>query len=83
MFEYLTVHCKDNNKTRHLSYDRLSQASYLIDLEPHIARMIFRARLRMYDIEVNFKKKYCKNTLCPFCQKCDETFEHIFQCPLS
>ena len=38
-----------------VSYDRFSQASYLINLEPHIAKMIFRARLRMY---VNFNKKY-------------------------
>ena len=69
-----------NNKTRHLSYNRLSQASYFINLEPQIARMTFSARLRMYGVKINFKKKYGKNTLCPFCQKCDETFEHIFQC---
>ena len=81
VFDSLTFRCKNNNKTRYLSYNRLSQASYLISLEPHITRMIFRARLRMYDIEANFKKTYGENTLCPFCQKCDETFEHIFQCP--
>ena len=44
-------------------------------------RIISRARLKMYDIKVNFEKKHGEDTLCPFCQKCDETFEHIFQCP--
>ena len=35
----------------------------------------------MYDIKVNFKKKYVETTLCPFSKKCDETFEHTLQSP--
>ena len=43
--------------------------------------MILRMRLRRYDFKIHSEKKYGENTLCPFWQKCDEMFEHIFHCP--
>ena len=60
VFDYLIVHCKNNDEARHLSSNRLRQASYLINLEPNVARVIFRGRLRMYDIKVNSKKKMAR-----------------------
>ena len=80
-FDFLFIRCQMNSKTKHLKYEKFVQASYLTCLSPQIARMIFRARLKMYDIKVNFKRMYRENTLCPFCRYCEETFEHIFHCP--
>ena len=34
----------------------------------------------MYDIKTNFTEKYEGNTLCPFCRRDAESFEHIFKC---
>ena len=80
-FDFLLIRCQMNSKTKHLKYEKFVQASYLTCLSPQIARMIFRARLKMYDIKVNFKRMYKENTLCPFCRYSEETFEHIFHCP--
>ena len=79
VFESLTVQCELNSKTKHLMYKKFGQAAYLTKLDPQIARNIFRARTRMYDVKVNFKRKYA-NTLCPFCRCCDENFDHILHC---
>ena len=72
-FDFLLMRCQMNSKTKHLKYEKFVQASYLTCLSPQIARMIFRARLKMYDIKVNFKRMYRENTLCPFCRYCEET----------
>ena len=68
VFDYLTVHCKNNDKTRHLSYTRLSPVSCLINLETYITRMIFRARLRMYDIKVILKRNMVRTHYVQFAQ---------------
>ena len=48
---------------------------------PDVARVILRARLRMLDLKVNFKKKYDHNLNCPFCSAEPEEFDNIFMCP--
>ena len=50
-------------------------------LPPDVARVILRARLRMLDLKVNFKKKYEHNLNYPFCSLESEHFDHIFICP--
>ena len=57
-FLQLEAQCLANRKTCHLSYDRLKAQDYLFSLEPKCARIIFRTRCRMIDLNVNFKKKY-------------------------
>ena len=42
--------------------------------------MVFRARVGIYDIKKNFKKKYDGKLSCPFCRQSPEQFEHIFKC---
>ena len=34
----------------------------------------------MFDIKVNYKRKYKFNIDCTFCKYYDETFDHIFKC---
>ena len=56
------------------------RASYLKKLDPNTAGVIFIARTRMFDIKVNYKRKYEFNLDCPFSKYYDETFDHIFKC---
>ena len=62
----LTIQCASNRKTSHLKYMSFVRASYLKKLDPNIARVIFKARTRMFDIKVNFKIKYKFNLDRPF-----------------
>ena len=41
--------------------------------------MVFRARVGVYDIKDNFKRKYDGDLNCPFCRQLHENFAHIFQ----
>ena len=55
------------------------RAPYLSNFKPEVARMVFRARVGVYGIKDNFKKKYDGDLNCPFCRQLHENFEHIFQ----
>ena len=79
-FFSLTEMCSANKKTCLLSNDKLIEAPYLASLKPKIARMVFRARVCIYNIKENFKKKYDGTLSCPFCRQSPEQFEHIFKC---
>ena len=78
--EHLTSQCETNRKTMHLKYSKLGQSTYFTALKPKYARVIFKARTRMYDIKTNFTEKYEGNTFCSFCRRDAESFEHIFKC---
>ena len=54
----LTKICNENKKTQHLKYDKLNESPYWTVLSPQTARTIFKARLGVLDIKVNFKTKY-------------------------
>ena len=56
------------------------RATYLSNFKPEVARMVFRARVGVYDIKDNFERKYDGDLNCPFCRQLRENFEHIFQC---
>ena len=45
----------------HLSHPRLKTAKYLHGLNLQHARGIFRAKVRMLDLKINFKKKYAQH----------------------
>ena len=79
-FMQLTIQCANNRKAAHLKYESFVRASYLKKLDPNIARVIFKARTRMFDMKVNYKRKYKSNLDCPFCKYYDEAFDHIFKC---
>ena len=79
-FLSLTEMCSSNKKTCLLSYSKLMGAPYLSKFKPDVALMVFRARVGVYDIKDNFKRKYDGDLNCPFCRQLHENFEHIFQC---
>ena len=72
----LTKTCNENKKTHHLKFDKLNESPYLTALSPQTARIIFKARLGVFDLKDNFKDKYS-----PDLKEGRETLEHILQCP--
>ena len=57
-FQLLKSQCKENNKTKNLCFEKYFQSKYLKSVHPLLARLIFKARLRMYDVKNNFNIKY-------------------------
>ena len=79
-FSKLVEICTTCRKTSHLTYSRLTPSNYLLELDPQHACVIFRAKDRILDLKINFKKKYAQDLLCPSCRHDQETFEHVFSC---
>ena len=77
-FNCLLESCHSDRKTALLRY---KSVDYLTKLDPPIARVLIKARLRMFEVKINFKKKISYELNCPFCTDETETFDHIFQCP--
>ena len=69
----LTETCDENKKTQHLEFGKLTESPYLTALSPQTARIIFKARLGVFDIKVNFKDKYSP-TLCNMQWRQQNTF---------
>ena len=68
-FMQLMVQCKGNKKTTiHLTCHTVKKAEYLEKLERSLARIVFKARDRIFDIKVNHKNKYSTDLSCPFCK---------------
>ena len=63
-----------------MRYSKLEQPTYLTELDPKYAQMIFKATLEMFDIKINFKGLYPLNLLCPFYNVVNEEFSHMFNC---
>ena len=71
VFSSLLESCQSNRKTALLRYNKFKSVDYLTKLDPPIARVLIKARLRMFEVKVNFKKKYNYKLNCPLCT--DET----------
>ena len=73
-FSKLVETCFTSRKMSHLTYPRLKTSKYLHDiyyiyeLDPQHAHVIFRAKVRILDLKISFKKKYAQNLSCPFCR---------------
>ena len=81
-FAFLTLSEKSlaNRNTKHLWYSKLGIQPYITRLGSETARIVFKARLSMCEIMVNFKKMYESDFSFPFCKIEHETFDHIFSC---
>ena len=77
----MTKTCNENKKTYHLKFDKLNESPYLTALSPQTARIIFKARLGVFDLKVNFKDKYSPDLSRAICKEGRETLQHILQCP--
>ena len=72
-FRLLKNHCQENKRTKNLCFEKYLQSKYLTSLPLLIARLVFKARLIMYDVKNNFKMKYGFDLNCPFCREEAET----------
>ena len=79
-FMQLMAQCKGNKKTMHLNYHSIKRAEYQEKLEPNLARIVFKERVRMFDIKVNDKNKCSTDLRRPFREMETETFDHLFEC---
>ena len=57
-FMQLMAQWKGNKKTMHLTYHSIKRAEYLEKLERNLARIVFKPRVRMFDIKVDYKNIY-------------------------
>ena len=80
VFHTLCNECSQLKKASYTRYTKLEQPTYLTELDPKYAQMIFKAKLEMFDIKINFKGFYPSNLLCPFCYVVNEEFSHMFNC---
>ena len=72
-FDYLLSSCSNNKKTSYLSHEALEREEYIA----RYARVIFGARLQIFQIKASFPQMYKRNLPCSFCEKFDEAFCHI------
>ena len=82
LFHTLCNECSQLKKTSYMRHTKLEQPTYLTELDPKYAQMIFKAKLEMFDIKVNFKGLYSSNLQCPFCYVVNEEFSHMFNCEI-
>ena len=54
-FLLLKSQCKENKKTHNLCLEKYLESEYLTSLPPLLARLVFKARSRMYNVQDNFK----------------------------
>ena len=80
-FWELKAECNSNKKTSHITYKRFGTSDYLLKLSLELARFVFKAKTRMFDIKSNYNRKYRSVLTCPFRMVQDETFDHLFACP--
>ena len=60
------IHCANNRKICHLYYESFSRAEYIDKLQPNLDRVILKARTRMFDVKVNFKRNISLIFIVPF-----------------
>ena len=70
--QYYVINCllkswHSNRKTVLLRYNKLKPADYLTKLDLPVARALIKARLRMFQVKLNFKKNYNYGLNRPFC----------------
>ena len=68
-----------NKKSNMICHKVLEYQDYVTSIDPKLAKTLFKARLRMFDIKYNFKRKYHTRTdlLCSVCAASDENLQHI------
>ena len=80
VFHTLCSECSQLKKASYIRYTKLEQPTYLTELDPKYVQMIFKAKLEMFDIKINFKGQYLSNLHYPFCNVVNEEFSHMFNC---
>ena len=61
-------------------HSNLKCQEYITSLQPKLSRLLFKAKLGMFDIKCNPKNKYRNNLLCPVCSVTDKNLQHLTVC---
>ena len=61
-------------------HGNLKCQEYITSLHPKLSRLLFKAKLGMFDAKYDFKNKYRNNLLCPICSVTDENLQHLTVC---
>ena len=67
-------------KTKNLTYKSLRRQQYIYEIPATLARIIFKARLSMINVKMNYKSKYVNNWKCRLCGTEKESYSHLFTC---
>ena len=82
-FEDLLKKAKSHSKVREDLYSDLKGMEYMKDprFTTEDVNTLFRFRTRMFNVKNNFRNQYrSTNLLCPLCETCDDSQEHLFEC---
>ena len=74
---------RNHSKVREWLYVDLKGMPYFEDnrFSPDLANLLFTFRTRMFKVRNNFRNNYLeKGTMCPMCQKTEDSQEHLFNC---
>lgn len=72
---------ENHSKMDNIQYDNLKKQNYLSsNLFPQRAKLLFKLRTHMLDVKYNFKNMFKEDTLCPLCQKHNDSQEHLLSC---
>ena len=61
-------------------YSNLKFQQYITGLHPKRSRLLFKAKLGMFNMKCNFKNIYRNNLLCPICSVTDKNLLHLTVC---
>ena len=62
VFNCLLESCHSNRKIALLRYNKFKSVDYLMKLDPPIARILIKARLRMFEVKINLKRNITTNS---------------------
>ena len=79
-FNTLSQECANMKKTELLEYEAFECQSYLTDMSPLDAQVIFRARLSSISCKGNMPSSHRTNMMCRLCGDSDETQGHVLNC---
>ena len=79
-FSSLVIDSSNKSKTRKVSYSSFSRQGYLFQYSFKDACTIFKLRSRSVNCRGN-QKSSSKSIICRLCKTCDETQQHIINCP--
>ena len=82
-YEYLMNKAKNHTKVKEDLYLNCEGCSHYEDIRfsTELANLLFKFRTRTFLVKNNFRNNYLNtNTLCPLCNREEDTQEHLFQC---
>ena len=80
VFGYLVSDSTGRSKTKNVTYSSFTRQSYLFQYKFKDACTIFKLRSRSVNCKGNHKSN-SKSMICRLCKTCDETQQHIINCP--